>query len=100
MLKWYVIELKGGGLMAIMLAGSPDPEQNHISLTAADDSGRRNTIYAGNYSLLADYESEAEAMAFIAGLELGHERREEVRESLTSRLERVLGVIEAGGQGR
>lgn len=72
--KWYVLEMHGGGLLTVCLPEPPNGKQllcrqeheapNVIGLSIAADS----------YAVIKSYDTQELAMAFIAGLELGHQR--------------------------
>jgi hypothetical protein len=82
-MRWYVIELKGGGLIGV-------GHTSDLRLVHELRIPNFSTLSRDDFSVLEDYDTKAEAMAFIAGLELGHERREDVRQAMNKRLEQVL----------
>lgn len=78
--RWYVLEMKGGGLLTVCLPEHPRGKQliiaqrtNVIDISIAENS----------YDVLRDYSEYDKAMAFIEGLELGHQRLREREVQLT-----------------
>lgn len=72
--RWYVLEMKGGGLLTVHM---PEPPRGQQILVRQDNDVPNViglSIAANSYTVLRDYDSQDGAMAFIAGLELGHQR--------------------------
>jgi hypothetical protein len=81
--RWYVLEMKGGGLLTVCLPSRPTGQQLLLRQEPEIPNVCAFSIAANSYEVLKDYESRELAMAFIAGLELGHQRLRESEEKLT-----------------
>lgn len=83
--RWYVLEMKGGGLLTVCLPEHPRGKQLLIAQSPEAPNVIGITIAENSYDVLKDYSEYDRAMAFIEGLELGHQRLRE-RENKLERM--------------